>query len=117
MSKDRSRKFANPSLTPTTPLPLLTIYILRDEDKYMAKCPEIDLVTEMDTSEEALQAMLEMMQEYAEDYLNELDLYSNSPNRFHHRPYIEAISRCKTTWDLLELVSVRYGHVQLQSAA
>ncbi len=54
----------------------------------MAKCPELDLVTEMDTPAEALQAMVEMIREYAEDYRAREELFAASPNRAHHKPYV-----------------------------
>jgi|GEM_PF-662648 len=94
-----------------------TVYILQDDKCYMAKCIELDLVTEMNTREKSLDALMEMMMEYAQDYTMRLSVFSKSKNRAHHRPYIETISRCKTKWDLLELVNVKYGHIQLQSAA
>ncbi len=81
----------------------------------MAKCPELDLVTEMDNREEALDAMLEMITDYVRDYRARVETFSKSPNRAHHKPYVDALSTCKTKWDLLELVNVKYGHLQLQS--
>ncbi len=100
------RKFKIESTRP----PLLTVYILRDDGRFMAKCPELDLVTEMDSREEVLDAMLEMIQEYAEDYQTRLSQFSKSPNPAHHKPYVEAEVACKTKWDLLELINVKYGH-------
>ncbi len=96
---------------------VLTIYILQDEKSFMAKCPELDLLTEMNTREKALDALLEMIKEYTSDYLKRYDLFSKSPNRRYHSPYVQIIKNCKSKWDLLELVNVKYGHVQLQSVA
>lgn len=64
----------------------------------MARCVELDLVTEMDTPHEALQAMVEMVGEYAEDYKKKQDIYIRSPNRAHHKPYVDRISACKDKW-------------------
>ncbi len=50
------------------PAPILTILLIQDDGRVMAKCAELDLVTEMDTPQEALHAMVEMIREYAEDY-------------------------------------------------
>ncbi|MBI3193216.1 MAG: hypothetical protein HYZ34_01970 [Ignavibacteriae bacterium] len=97
--------------------PLLTVYILQDENRFMAKCTELDLITEMDDKEQALDAMLEIISEYAYDYNERKKVFSSSPNRAHHYPYIDAISKCKSKWDLLELVNVKYGHIQLQAVA
>ena len=101
----------------TTRPPLLTVYILRDDGRFMAKCPELDLVTEMDTREEVLDGIVEMIKEYAEDYHSRMEKFSRSPNRAHHKPYVEMIVACKTKWELLELLNVKYGHVYLQSVA
>jgi hypothetical protein len=41
------------------PAPILTVLLVRDDQRFMAKCPELDLVTEMDTTAAALHAMVE----------------------------------------------------------
>ena len=91
----------------------LTVILARDEDKYCAYCPELDLVTELATSEEALEDMVEAMKDYAEEYLSEYELYSKSPNRAHHLPYIKAIASCKNDWDIKMLIEVQYGLVHI----
>jgi hypothetical protein len=91
----------------------LTVILARDEDKYCAYCPELDLVTEMATSEEALEDMVEGMKDYAEEYLQEFELYSHSPNRAHHLPYVKAIASCKDDWDIKMLIEVQYGLVHI----
>jgi hypothetical protein len=94
-------------------IPLVTVCIFKDTNKFCAKCVELDLVTEMDTSDEALKAIVEMIKEYAQDYKYRKDLFSNSPNRYHHLPYIERINNCKNDWEMLEQIEVRYGHIHL----
>ena len=96
-----------------TSVPLLTVCIIRDNGRYMAKCPELDLVTEMDTKEDALKAIVEMIKEYAEDYKAQLNVYLRSPNRAHHKPYIDRIMACKDEWEFMELIGVRYGHLHV----
>ena len=91
----------------------LTVLIGQDDDQYSVYCPELDLVTEMKTPEAALEDMLDAMKDYAEEYLDDLELYSRSPNRAHHLPYIQAIAACKTEWELRTLVEVRYGVVHV----
>ncbi|MBI4333969.1 MAG: hypothetical protein HY673_22125 [Chloroflexi bacterium] len=98
----------------TTTLAPLTVFIVKDDGKYMAKCPELDLVTEMDTKEQALEAMVEMIREYAQDYAAREETYAGSPNRAHHKPYVSRIISCKEDWELMELIGVRYGHLQLR---
>lgn len=92
----------------------LTVLIAKDDGKYMAKCPELDLVTEMDTKEEALKAMVELIREYAEDYKSREEIYLKSPNRAHHKPYVDKIVACRDEWELMELIGVRYGHLYLR---
>ena len=91
----------------------LSILMARDGDYYCAYCPELDLVTEMDTPESALKDILEAMRDYAEEYMNEGSLYSSSPNRAHHLPYIKEIFSCKTEWDLRMLIEVSYGIIHI----
>lgn len=91
----------------------MNIFIFKDEDKFCAKCIELDLITEMDTSQESLQAIVEMIKEYAQDYMARIDTFSKSPNRYHHLPYIERIVKCKDDWEILEQIEIKYGHIHL----
>jgi len=86
---------------------LMTVLIVKDNGNYMAKCPELDLVTEMDTKEDALKAIVEMIMEYAEDYKSQEDMYLRSPNRSHHKPYVDAVIACHNEWEVMELLEVR----------
>ena len=72
----------------------LTVILARDEALVCAFCPELDLVPEMATPNEALEDMIESMQDYAAEYLEDLAIYQNAPNRSHHLPYIQAIAAC-----------------------
>ncbi len=92
---------------------LLTVLIVKDNGRCMAKCPELDLVTEMDTKEEALEAIVELIREYAEDYKAREEIYLKSPNRAHHKPYIDKITACQDEWEIMELIGIRYGHLHL----
>ena len=85
---------------------LLTVLIVKDNGRCMAKCPELDLVTEMDTKEEALKAIVELIKEYAEDYKAREEIYLESPNRAHHKPYIDKITACQDEWEVMELIEV-----------
>ena len=88
---------------------VITVSIIRDNGRYMAKCPELDLVTEMDSEKEALKAMTEMIREYAEDYKAEEETYLKSPNRAHHKPYVDMIMACQD--ELFERLTVITGSV------
>ena len=66
----------------------LTAIIEPSEGVYVATCPELDLVTEGNTLEEALDDLIDMTMDYAEQYMEEFELFSKSPNRAAHKPYI-----------------------------
>lgn len=87
-----------------TNISLLTVFIIKDDGRYMAKCPELDLITEMDSKEEALKAMVKMIREYAEDYRAQEDIYLRSPNRAHHKPYVDRIMTCQDEWEVVGLI-------------
>lgn len=97
----------------STSVPLLNVVIIKDDGRYMAKCPELDLITEMDSKETALEAMVEMVAEYAADYKSHEEKYSKSPNRAHHKPYVDRIVACKDQWEVMELIGVRYGRLHV----
>ncbi|MFQ5897644.1 MAG: hypothetical protein ACE5JN_05285 [Candidatus Methylomirabilia bacterium] len=69
----------------------LTAIIEPSEGVYVAFCPELDLATEGNTPEVALDDLIEMALDYAEQYTAEFDRFSQSPNRAAHAPYMEAI--------------------------
>jgi len=69
----------------------LTAIIEPSEGVYVAVCPELDLATEGDAPEAALDDLIEMALDYAEQYMAEFDRFSRSPNRAPHAPYIQAI--------------------------
>ncbi len=91
----------------------LTVLLAKDGREYGAFCPELDLVTEMDTPEEAIEDLIESVRDYADEYTNELELYSKSPNRAHHLPYVEAVKACKTDWDVRMLMEIKHGSVHV----
>jgi antitoxin YefM len=94
-----------------TSVSLLTVFIIKDDERYMAKCPELDLVTEMDDREDALKAIVEMIKEYAEDYKEREDVYLRSTNRAHHKPYVDRVMVCQEEWEIMELIEVHYGRL------
>ena len=89
----------------------LTVLLAQDNGNFCASCPELDLITEMESEEATLEDLLEAMQDYAREYLAELSLYRNSPNRAHHYPYIRAIAACENKWDLKSMIEIRYGYL------
>lgn len=91
----------------------LTILLAKDNGSYCAKCPELDLVTQLPTADKALEDLIEAIRDYAKEYLRDRKLYTSSPNRAHHLPYIEAVAACKTDWDLRTLIEIKHGFVHV----
>lgn len=96
---------------PATGVSMLTVVIFKDAGRFMAQCPQLDLVTEMDREADAVTAIIEMIREYAADYRKRIKIFSTSPNRAHHLPFVEKVWECRTDWDVRELLEVRYGHL------
>ena len=91
----------------------LTILLAKDGSQYCAYCPELDLVAELGSPQAAIDDLIEAIKEYAEEYLQDFALYSKSPNRAHHLPYIEAVKACKDDWELRTLLEIRYGNLHI----
>lgn len=69
----------------------LTAIVEPSDGKYVIVCPELDLAAEGDTPEAAFEDLIEMAIDYAEQYMEEYDRFSQSPNRAAHAPFIQAI--------------------------
>lgn len=69
----------------------LTAIVEPCEGKYVIICPELDLGTEGDTPEAAFEDLVEIVIDYAEQYMKEYDRFSKSPNRAAHAPFIQVI--------------------------
>jgi len=91
----------------------LSLLIAKEDERFCVYCPELDLVTAMDTYEDAIDDMVEAIRDYASEYMKEFALYSRSPNRAHHLPYIEAVKACKTDWELRMLIEIKHGLVHV----
>ena len=91
----------------------LSLLLAKEDDKYCAFCPELDLVTETDTYEETVDDMIDAIRHYADEYMTDYELYTKSPNRAHHLPYIEAIRSCKTDWELRMLIEIKHGFIHV----
>ena len=73
--------------------------------QYVAVCPELDLATAGDDETEAIDDLLEAMEEYAQDYLERLSLFASSPNRSTHFSWILSIARCTSKADIRQLLA------------
>lgn len=115
MSSTKSARRTSKHPTIVIPDAHLTILLALDEEdgSCCAKCPELDLVTQLPTAEAAVEEMLDAIRDYAAEYRRDLKLYRASPNRAHHRPYVEAIAACKTDWDLRTLIEIKHGVIHV----
>ena len=96
------------------PEPRLTVLLAKaDGGTYCARCPELDLVTQLPTAESAFADLLEAVRDYAAEYLRDRRRYLSSPNRAHHLPYVEAVAACKSDWDLRSLIEIRHGYIHV----
>jgi len=77
------------------PTPMrLTAQIQWSDGQCCVYCPELDLVTAMDTEDEALTDLAEMAVEYAEVYLE--NGWWDSPNLGQHYPYVLTVASYTT---------------------
>jgi hypothetical protein len=74
----------------------LTAIIEPAERRWVAFCPELDLATEGDTPDAALDDLVVMALDYSEQYMAELERFSQSPNRAAHLTYIRALQASPT---------------------
>ncbi|MDI6791698.1 MAG: hypothetical protein QME81_02355 [bacterium] len=96
-----------PKFQPSQPVAKkLTLELEYDPEtnQYVAACPELDLATAGDREEEAVEDLVEAIQEYAQDYLERLDLFAGSPNRGAHLPLILLIASCVSIADIRKLL-------------
>lgn len=61
---------------------------VEEDDSFTVVMDEMDLIGAGDTKDEAIDDLAEQMVEYAQEYYQEFSLYSQSPNRADHFPYI-----------------------------
>jgi hypothetical protein len=66
----------------------------------------LDLATAGDREDEAVEDLVEAMEEYVQDYLERLDLFASSPNRGAHLPLILSIASCASKADIRGLLAV-----------
>ena len=69
----------------------LTAIVEPFDGKYVIACPELDLATEGDTPETAFEDLVDMALDYAEQYMEEYNRFTMSPNRAAHAPFIKVI--------------------------
>ena len=62
--------------------------IHEDDGTYTAAADELDLAENADTEDKALLDLAKSLLEYAAEYYDNYQLYSRSPNRSSHLPYV-----------------------------
>jgi predicted RNase H-like HicB family nuclease len=76
-----------------------------ETDQYIAACSELDIAVAGDSEAEAIDELVEAMEEYAEDYLERLSVFASSPNRSVHFPLVLIIARCTSSDDIKQLLT------------
>ena len=69
----------------------LTAIVKPSGGKYVIACPKLDLATEGDTPEAAFEDLIDMALNYAAQYIEKYDLFSMSPNRAAHAPFVKVV--------------------------
>lgn len=62
--------------------------LVEDDGSVTLSLNEIDLVENAVDDKSARLALAKSIMEYSQDYYNEYELYSHTPNRKHHIPYV-----------------------------
>lgn len=107
MTAEHAEMIILPRFRPSQPVARkLTLELEYDPEtnQYVAACPELDLAVAGDIEEEAIEDLVEAIQEYVEDYLERLDLFAGSPNRGAHLPLILLIASCVSKADIRRLL-------------
>jgi hypothetical protein len=67
----------------------LSLAIFREEDgSYTGSIDELDILGNAGTKEEIIEVMCDELIEYAEEYMENFDMYYHSSNRKSHFPYV-----------------------------
>ena len=70
----------------------ITLQLEQEEDgSYTGFLKEIDLACNAITSDDVKTQLAKDLWEYANEYMEEFDLYYNSPNRRSHYPYVLSV--------------------------
>ncbi|MCD2138742.1 hypothetical protein [Salinicoccus halitifaciens] len=82
---------------------------LEDDGSVTVSLREFDLVENGETEETALDLLTDELLEYAEDYMDNFNMYFNSPNRQSHFPYIMNILSQDNKESLRSLIRCQPG--------
>jgi len=71
----------------------LTAVIEADAGQFTACCPELDLALAADSPDLAFEELIEAALQYAREYMDEEEIYRQSPNRGSHYGLVQRIVR------------------------
>ena len=69
----------------------------------------LDLLANGDTYEATVADIVIQAQEYADDYLNDINLYHRDPERKNHLPLLILISKARSTDEIRNLLGLQQG--------
>ncbi|MBE0438009.1 MAG: hypothetical protein IBX56_19690 [Methylomicrobium sp.] len=67
---------------------------------------EIGIATDALTKEEAVDQLVELVQDYCDDYFDRLPFFTSLPDRNSHYPYLRRVSRCKNADQLRSVLGL-----------
>lgn len=83
----------------------LDLRVLSEEDgSYTASINELDIVGNAGTQEEVIEVMCDDLIEYAEEYMENFDMYYHSPNRKAHFPYVYKVIAHESDRDKIKAI-------------
>ena len=86
-----------------------TVQIIPEDDGSLtASVEKLDLFENAASKDSCMKLLLKDMKEYAQDFCNELELWSSAPNRRKHIPYIAKIL-CMSDEKLLKAMRCQPG--------
>jgi hypothetical protein len=94
---------------------LLNVYnftadkFIEDDGSVTLSLNQIDLIENGKDEQEARQLLAKSILEYAEDYYKDFSLYSSSPNRKAHVPYVLKALICDDVYKIGDLVQCHAG--------
>lgn len=80
--------------------------IAEDDGSIILALDEIELYVNADTTEKAIEELIQDIKNYAQDYIQRPQLFLNAPNRRSHFPYILRVLLCDNDDEIKSLLEV-----------
>lgn len=81
-----------------------------DDGSYTASMEEIDILCNVESKADILDEMIEELKEYAEEYMDNFEMYYHSKNRRRHFPYVYKViaheNDAEKLEDMIEVIEV-----------